>query len=127
MSSGLVTKLSPLSVADTVARLADEIAARGLKLFAVIDHSGEAHAAGLDLRDSKVLVFGSPQAGTPVMDAVPLIALDLPLKVLVWADGDQTKLTYLSPAALAERYGLSERLAGRFAGIDKVTDAVSVH
>jgi uncharacterized protein (DUF302 family) len=126
MNSGLVTKLSPLSVADTVARLSDEIAARGLKLFSVIDHSGEAHAAGLELRDTKVVVFGSPQAGTPVMDAVPLIALDLPLKVLVWADGDQTKLTYLSPAGLAERYGLSERLAGRFAGIDKVTDAVIV-
>ncbi len=59
------------------------------------------------------------------MEAVPLIALDLPLKVLVWADGDQTKLTYLSPAALAERYGLSEQLAGAFAGIDKVTDAVT--
>ena len=120
----LVTKLSPLSVADTVTRLSQEITARGLKLFAVIDHSGEAHAAGLELRDTKVVVFGSPQAGTPVMEAVPLIALDLPLKVLVWADGDQTKLTYLSPAGLADRYELSEQLASNFAGIDKVTDAV---
>jgi uncharacterized protein (DUF302 family) len=119
----LVTKLSPSSVDDTVANLEAALTARGLKLFAVIDHSGEAEAAGLPLRDTKVVIFGSPQAGTPVMDAAPLAALDLPLKVLVWADGDQTTVTYTAPAALAARYGLSEELGNRLAGIDVLTDA----
>ena len=82
----VVTKLSPWSVTDTVARLSDVVAAKGLKLFAVIDHSGEAEAIGLKLRDTKVVIFGSPAAGTPVMQASPLAALDLPLKVLVWLD-----------------------------------------
>jgi uncharacterized protein (DUF302 family) len=120
----LVTKLSSRSVGDTVARLTEIVANGGLKLFAVIDHSGEAKAVGLELRETKVVIFGSPEAGTPVMQAAPLAALDLPLKVLVWADGDQTKLTYTAPTALAARYGLSEELAARLAGIDKLTDAV---
>jgi uncharacterized protein (DUF302 family) len=120
----LVTKSSPWSVSDTVARLSAVVAARGMKLFAVIDHSGEAKAAGLELRETKVVIFGSPQAGTPVMLAAPPAALDLPLKVLVWADGHQTKITYAAPAALAARYELSDELAARLAGIDAVTDAV---
>lgn len=119
----LITKLSPHSVPDTVNRLTDLIAAKNLKLFAVFDHSGEAAAHGLELRDTKVVVFGSPQAGTPVMQAVPLSALDLPLKVLVWADGDQTKLTYTAPAALAARYGIPDELAPRIAAINALTDA----
>lgn len=120
----IVTKLSPLSVADTTARLLAIAAARGMKIFAVIDHSGEAEDVGLDLRDTKLLIFGSPQAGTPVMQAVPLSALDLPLKVLVWLDERQTKLSYTTPAELAARYDLSDDLASRFAGIDAITDAV---
>jgi uncharacterized protein (DUF302 family) len=119
----VVTKLSPVSVDETVERLANLLAAKGVKLFAVIDHSGEARANGLELRDTKVVIFGSPLAGTPVMQAVPLAALDLPLKVLVWQDGDQTKLNYTPPAELAARYGLSDELAGRLAAIDLVTDA----
>ena len=122
--SGVTTKLSPRSVADTVARLSAIVADKGMKLFTVIDHSGEAEANGLELRDTKVVIFGSPQAGTPVMQAAPLAALDLPLKVLVWADGQQTKLSYTSPAALAARYELSDKLAARLGGIDPVTDAV---
>lgn len=121
----LTTKISPLSVSDSVARLTDTIGSRGLKLFAVIDHSGEASAAGLELRDTKVVIFGSPEAGTPVMQAAPLAALDLPLKVLVWSDGHETKLTYTSPAALADRYQLSAELAARLAGIDQLTDAIA--
>ena len=120
----LVTKLSRTSVEDTVSSLEAALTARGLKVFAVIDHSGEAETAGLALRDTKVVIFGSPQAGTPVMQAEPLAALDLPLKVLVWADGEQTKVTYTAPAALAERYGLPDDLANRLAGIDALTDAV---
>jgi uncharacterized protein (DUF302 family) len=124
MSDGtLVTKLSPRSVDDTVARLSEIAASKGLKVFAVVDHSGEARAAGLELRDTRVVIFGSPAAGTPVMQAVPQAALDLPLKVLVWDDGGQTTLTYTAPAALASRWGLSEELAARLAGIDGLTDS----
>ena len=120
----VVTKLSPWPVADTVGRLCDIIAAKGLKLFAVIDHSGEARANGLELRDTTVVIFGSPQAGTPVMQAAPLVALDLPLKVLVWADGNECKVSYTSPAALACRYGLPDEMAARLAGVDALTDAL---
>ncbi len=120
----VVTKLSPWSVPDTVARLSAIVAARGLKLFAVIDHSGEAEAVGLKLRDTKVVIFGSPEAGTPVMQASPLAALDLPLKVLVWLDEHETKLSYTAPRALAARYELSEELGNRLAGIDAITDTV---
>jgi uncharacterized protein (DUF302 family) len=122
-SPDVVTKVSPRSVDETVARLSEIVAAKGLKLFAVIDHSGEATAAGLELRETKLVIFGSPATGTPVMDAAPLAALDLPLKALVWADGDQTKVSYAPPATLAARYGLSDELAARLAGIDAVTTA----
>jgi uncharacterized protein (DUF302 family) len=124
-STELITKVSPMSVTDTVARLTDVIADRGLKLFAVIDHSGEARGVGLELRDTQVVIFGSPEAGTPVMQAAPLAALDLPLKVLVWSDKDQTKLTYAAPAALAARYQLDDELEARLAGIGPITDAVT--
>jgi uncharacterized protein (DUF302 family) len=120
----VVTKSSPWSVADTVSRLSAIVAARGMKVFTVIDHRGEAAASGLELRDTKVVIFGSPLAGTPVMVAAPLAALDLPLKVLVWADELETKVSYTAPRELAARYGLSDELAARLAGIDAVTDAV---
>ena len=119
----MITRPSEGTVSDTVARLEAVVAAKGLKLFAVIDHSGEAHAAGLELRETKVVIFGSPLAGTPVMVAEPLAALDLPLKVLVWADGAQTKVSYTAPAELAARYGLSDDLAGRLAAIEAIVDA----
>lgn len=122
--AGIVTKLSPRSVPDTVGRLTEIVRDKGLKLFAVIDHSGEAEAHGLHLRDTKLVIFGSPTAGTPVMEAVPLAALDLPLKVLIWADGDQTTVSYTAPGELAARYGLSDELAARLAAIDGLTDAL---
>lgn len=122
----MTTKDSPLSVDATVERLERVVADKGLKLFAVFDHSGEAKANGLTLRDTKVVVFGSPAAGTPVMDAHPLAALDLPLKVLIWDDGGLTRLAYDGPEELAARYGLEPELAARLAGIDAITDAVTV-
>lgn len=124
IDGGVVTKLSPWSVADTVARLSSMIEANGMKLFAVVDHSGEAERSGLELRDTKLVIFGSPVAGTPVMAAAPLAALDLPLKVLVWADGDQTKVSYTAPSTLTARYQLSDELAARLAGIDALTDGL---
>jgi uncharacterized protein (DUF302 family) len=121
----VITKLSPWSVADTVTRLLAVAAARELKVFAMIDHSGEADNVGLHLRDTKLVIFGSPAAGTLVMQAAPLAALDLPLKVLIWASDDyQTKLSYTAPGALARRYGLSAEHAARLAGIDALTTAV---
>jgi uncharacterized protein (DUF302 family) len=113
IGDGVVTKVSPWSVGDTVARLSAVVTARGMKVFAVIDHSGEAGAVGLALRDTKLVMFGSPRAGTPVMVSAPLAALDLPLKVLVWDDEHTTKLSYTAPAALAGRYGLSCDVASR--------------
>ena len=120
----IVTKVSPRSVEDTVARLSELVAAKGMKLFTIVDHSGEAQAAGLHLRDTKLVIFGSPLGGTPVMKAAPLAALDLPLKVLVWADGEQTNVSFLAPRELAARHGLSDELASRLAGIDSLTDAL---
>ena len=124
MSEHVVTKPSPWPVAETVARLKAVVADKGLKLFAVVDHSREAEAHGLELRETSVVIFGSPVAGTPVMQAAPLAALDLPLKVLVWDDEGQTTITYAPPSELAARYELDDDLAARLAGIDLVTDAV---
>jgi uncharacterized protein (DUF302 family) len=120
----VVTKLSPRSVPETVARLTGLLHARGVKLFTVIDQGAEANAAGLTLRDTVLVIFGNPAAGTPVMEASPLAALDLPLKVLVWADGPQVKVSYYSPAALAARHQLSADLAAKLASIGPLTDAL---
>jgi uncharacterized protein (DUF302 family) len=125
-SEGVVTKLSPWSVTDTVTRLSAVVGAKGMKVFAVIDQRAEAKAAGLTLRETQLVIFGSPTAGTPVMVAAPLAALDLPLKVLVWADGSQTKVSYTAPAELARRHALSPDLAARLVGIDALTDAAVV-
>ncbi len=122
--SGIVTKISPRPVADTVTRFTGLLSAKGVKLFAVIDQSAEARLAGLRLRDTTLVIFGNPAAGTPVMDAAPLAALDLPLKVLVWDDAGQTKVTYYAPAALAARYRLSADLEGNLAAINPLTDAL---
>jgi len=119
-----VTKISGRSVSDTVARLTELVAAKGMRLFAVIDQAAEARRAGLKLRQTTMVIFGSPVAGTPVMVAEPLAALDLPLKVLVWADGQQTKVSYEAPAAIARRRGLSRELAANLTGINALTDAL---
>ena len=120
----VTTKVSPRSVADTVSRLTGILSAKGMKVFAVIDQTEEARGAGLKLRDTTLVIFGNPAAGTPVMDAAPLSALDLPLKVLIWTDGSRTNVTYYSPTAIAARYGLSDELAAKLAGIDPLTDAL---
>jgi uncharacterized protein (DUF302 family) len=124
-AEGVVTKPGGHSVDDTVARLTALIDGKGLKLFAVIDHSGEAARAGLTMPATKVVIFGSPAAGTPVMLAAPLVALELPLKVLVWADADgAVAVSYDSPAYLAVRYGLSDELRHRLEPIEALTDAL---
>src|SRR5262245_64666955 len=120
----VVTKRSPWSMADTLARLSAVVAARGMEVFAVIDHSGKARDAGLDLRDTKLVIFGSPFMTTPVIEAAPLAALDLPLRVVVWEDGYQTLVSYPAPVAVARRYGLDGDLAQGLAGIDALINAV---
>jgi uncharacterized protein (DUF302 family) len=120
----VVTKLSPWSMADTVARLSAVVAARGMEVFAVIDHGGNARQIGLDLRDTKLVIFGSPAAVTRVIEAAPLSALDLPLRVVVWEDRYQTFVSYPAPTAVARRYGLSGDLADALASIDALTSAV---
>ena len=90
----------------------------------MIDQSAEASQVGMRLRETTLVMFGSPAAGTPVMAAAPLAALDLPLKVLVWDDAGQTKVTYVAPAALGARYQLSADLTAKLAGIDPLTDAL---
>jgi len=120
----VVTKLSRESVAATVAELTSMITAKGMRLFAVIDQAAEARQAGLTLRETVLVIFGSPQAGTPVMAASPLAALDLPLKVLIWADEGQTKVSYYAPAALAASHHLTAELAANLAGINALTDAL---
>jgi uncharacterized protein (DUF302 family) len=122
---GIVTKASPRPVADTVARLLELLGSKGLKVFVVIDQQAEAHLVGLDLRETTLVVFGNPAAGTGVMAAAPLAALDLPLKVLVWAGSDGgTRVGYTAPAALASRYGLSPELEASLEAIHGLTDAL---
>jgi uncharacterized protein (DUF302 family) len=120
----VVTKLSPLSVADTTAKLTGIIAAKGVKLFDVIDQAAEARQVGLTLRDTVLVIFGNPAAGTPVMAASPLSALDLPLKVLIWSDNGQTKVSYYAPAALAARHHIGPELVGNLAAVNALTDAL---
>src|SRR5215472_3706691 len=122
----VTTKISPRPFADTVSRLTTILEAKGMQTFAVIDQRAEARRAGLDMRDTTLVLFGNPAAGTPVMAAAPLAALDLPLKLLIWADDGQTKVTYYGPAALAARYDLSADLSTELAGIDPLTDALVV-
>jgi uncharacterized protein (DUF302 family) len=124
MEPGVITKISPRPVADTVSRLQELIRAKGLRLFAVIDQRAEARAAGLDMPDTSLVIFGSPAAGTPVMVAAPLSALDLPLKVLIWADDGQVKVSYYAPEELGRRYGLRRDLVEKLAGIGPLTDAL---
>jgi len=122
---GVITKLSPRPVAATASRLQELIKARRQKLFAVIDQRAEAQSAGLDMPDTVLVIFGSPAAGTPVMVAAPLSALDLPLKVLIWADEGQVKVSYYAPEELGRRHGLSQDLVDNLAGIGPLTDALT--
>lgn len=124
VDAAAITKPSPWSTADTLARLSAVVAARGMEVFAVIDHSAKARDIGLDLRDTKLVIFGSPSAATPVIEAAPLAALDLPFRVVVWEDGFQTLVSYPAPAAVARRHGLSGATADTLASIDAVIGAV---
>src|SRR5213083_2589795 len=113
---GIVTRPSPFSVEETLARLQEAIRSRKLILFAHIDHSGEAKRVGLKMQEAHVLIFGNPKSGTSLMIASPLLALDLPLKALVWQSEDgQVWVSTNSVAYLGERYALPQELVGNLA------------
>jgi uncharacterized protein (DUF302 family) len=111
MSQGIVTSQSKYSVDETVARLQSLLEAKGIKLFAIVDHSGEAASAGLQMPPTKLLIFGNPKGGTPVMVATPSAAIDLPLKILVAADTNgKVSISWNDPAYLQERHGFPKDL-----------------
>jgi len=114
---GVVTVPSPFPFGKTVDRVEQAIRAKGLTLFARIDHGGGARAAGLEMGDSVLLVFGDPRSGTPLMVAQPLIALELPLKALVWADGGQVWVSHPDVQDLGRRYGVPDDLVVNIAGL----------
>ncbi|MEO9174780.1 MAG: DUF302 domain-containing protein [Gaiellales bacterium] len=124
LAEGIVTRTSPHPASETLARLLALISKRSLTLFAVVDHSGAAAQAGTHLRETKLVIFGSPLGGTPAMELVPTLALELPLKVLIWEDDDAVRISYTSPSYLAARHGLPPELAAPFAGVEAIVEAV---
>jgi uncharacterized protein (DUF302 family) len=125
LTEGIHHRQSAYTVDQTVERLTAAIHKAGAKVFAVVDHSGEAQRAGQSLRDTKLLIFGNPAAGTALMRADPLVAIDLPLKVLVWADElGAVWMTYLSQRWLADRHGVPPDLAPRLAAPDVLAGQV---
>src|SRR5437899_5298771 len=118
MASGIIDVPSLYSVPDTLARLQSILKERGMTVFALIDHGGEAEKAGLSMRPTQLLIFGSPKGGTPLMVATPSLAIDLPLKALAWQD-EQGKvwLSYNSPEYLQQRHGFPLDLIKNIAGI----------
>jgi len=120
----VVTKNTDRSVEQTVARFVEIISTRALKLFALVDQRQEATLVGLNLRESVLLFFGDPRVGTEVMDASPLAGLDFPLKVLVWSDGESTRVSYEPPELLARRHRLQGDLVAELEHINALTDAL---
>lgn len=121
--NGLVHVASSHSVPETLKKLQTTIEARGLKIFALIDHSGEAEKAGLKMRPTELLLFGSPKAGTPLMTAAPSLAIDLPLKTLVWEDADgKVWVSYNSPEYLQQRHGIPADLVKNIAGVGALVE-----
>jgi uncharacterized protein (DUF302 family) len=116
---GLFTQPSNHSVDQTVEKLKNILQAKGVTLFAVVDHSGEAARAGMKMPNTKLLIFGSPKAGTPLMLAAPSVAIDLPLKILVWEDAQgKAWVSYNSSDYLKERHGLPQELLQNIAVVE---------
>src|ERR1700680_34600 len=116
---GLVTKPSNHSVDQTLEKLESMLRAKGVTVFAVIDHSGEAAKVGIEMPSTKLLIFGNPKAGTPLMLAAPSSAIDLPLKILIWADAQgKVWVTYNSPAYLQQRHHLPSELLPNIAVVE---------
>ena len=123
-SKGIASIASPFSVGETLAKLKAAIAAKGLMLFAHIDHAQSARDAGLQMQEAHVLIFGHAKAGTPLMVASPLLALDLPLKILVWEDADKKVwASYNTPAFLAQRHAIPPDLVKNISGVEPLIKA----
>ena len=120
-NNGILTIDSVHTVDETVQRLEQILHARNVRLFAVVDHSGEAQKAGFKMRPTKLLIFGSPKAGTPLMLAAPSIAIDLPLKLLVWEDATgKVRISFNAPSYLQQRHGLSSDLLPNIAVVEAI-------
>jgi|SRR5271165_2784438 len=120
---GLVLVRSRHSVEESVRRLEGAFTGKGMQVFAIIDHSGEAEKVGLKMRPTKVLIFGSPKGGTPPMVAAPSLAIDLPMKALVAEDAEgEVWVSYNSPEYLQERHGVPEELIKNLAGAGAVIE-----
>jgi uncharacterized protein (DUF302 family)/uncharacterized membrane protein YidH (DUF202 family) len=125
-SNGILNKRSNYSIDETLERLKRMLQAKGVTIFAIVDHSGEAEKVGLKMPPTKLVIFGSPKAGTPLMLAAPSSAIDLPLKILVWEDGEgKIWVSYNSPAYLGERHGLPEELLQNIAVVETLAAAVA--
>jgi len=121
---GIITKPSSFSTKRLVERFLETLQSRGLALFAHINHSEEARRVGLEMQEAHVLIFGNPKAGTPLMIASPLVAIELPLKVLIWQGSDgRTWVSFTNSNYLAARYSIPHELIGNIAGIDSVVDS----
>jgi len=118
-NSGIVNHPSTHSVDETVAKLEALLQAKGITMFALVDHSGEAAKAGLTMRPTKLAIFGNPKGGTPLIVAEPTSALDLPLKILVWEDAEaQVWVSYNDPAYLQARHGFPDDLLRNIAIVE---------
>jgi uncharacterized protein (DUF302 family) len=119
INKGIIDKPSNHAVDETVEKVKNILQSKGVTLFALVDHSGEAERVGMKMRPTKLLIFGSPKAGTPLMLAAPTIAIDLPLKLLVWEDGQgKVWISYNSLEYLKERHGLPQDLLQNIAAIE---------
>jgi uncharacterized protein (DUF302 family) len=118
-AEGIVNLPTHSSVDETVDRLQSMLQEKGVQIFALIDHSGEAKRAGIEMRPTKLLIFGNPKAGTPLMLAAPSIAIDLPLKLLVWEDVEgQVWISYNAPEYLQKRHALPQNLAAALGAVE---------
>ena len=117
--NGIIDIPSNTSVNETVEKLMGILQAKGVTLFALVDHSGEAEKVGMKMRPTKLLIFGNPKAGTPVMIAAPSSAIDLPLKILIWEDAEgKVQITYNSPAYFQARHNLPPELLQNIAAVE---------
>jgi uncharacterized protein (DUF302 family) len=125
-ANGIINKPTNLSVDKAVERLKTVLQSKGIKLFALVDHSGEAEKAGLKMPPTKLLIFGNPKGGTPLMLASPSIAIDLPLKLLVWEDAQGKRwISYNSPQYLQQRHNLPDDLLKNIAVIEALAAEVA--
>jgi uncharacterized protein (DUF302 family) len=124
-SGNLVTKPSNYSVSETIDRIERAVTAKGMKIFARIDHGGEAKKVGLEMRPTELLIFGNPKGGTALMVARPTAAIDLPMKALAWEDKDgKVWLTYNSPELLHERHDVPVELTSKLDPVGKLLEQV---